>query len=101
MSCRRHGPRKLVTEAKEASLELRRERGKGNSLGGRERGQARCRCASKRGTELGPPSSGLLRVEILGEGPGEDLSKIFLSFPGVSFQGHSLHRLVGTRAGGH
>ena len=40
--------------------------------------------------ELGPPSSGLLRVVILGEVPGEDLDRIFIGFPGVSFQGHGL-----------
>ena len=32
-----------------------------------------------------------LKVEILGEVPGEDLNGIFISFPGVSFQGHGFH----------
>lgn len=32
---------------------------------------------------------------------GEDLSRIFTSFPGLSFQGPGLYWLVGTRVGGH
>ena len=36
---------------------------------------------------LGPPSSGLLRVGTLGEVPGEDFNRIFMSFPGVSLPG--------------
>ena len=32
-----------------------------------------------------------LKVEILGDVPGEDLNGIFISFPGVSFQGHGFH----------
>lgn len=44
----------------------------------------------------------VVRVEILGEAPGEDLKKIFSSFPGVSFQGVGLHGLIGRcQAGGH
>ena len=38
---------------------------------------------------------------ISGEVRGEDLNKLFVNFPGVSFQGFSLWWLVGARAGGH
>ena len=32
-----------------------------------------------------------LKVGILGDVPEEDLKRIFISVPGVSFQGHGLH----------
>ena len=38
-----------------------------------------------------PPWKKFLGVESVGEIPGEDLNRIFISFPGVSFQGPSLH----------
>ena len=41
----------------------------------------------------------LLQAEILGKISGEVPNSIFINCPGVSFQGHSLHRLVGTRTG--
>lgn len=34
-------------------------------------------------------------------GPGEGFSRIFISFPGVPFQGSGLHSFVSSRAGGH
>ena len=42
------------------------------------------------GELLGPLSYGLLRVEILGEASEEDLNRIAIRFPGVSFQGCGL-----------
>ena len=50
-----------------------------------------------------PPGSFLLRVlkaRSLGEVLGEDLNRIFMSFPGVPLQGPGLHWLVSARAGG-
>lgn len=38
---------------------------------------------------------------ILGEFSGENLSRIFVSFPSVSFQGSGLFRWVGARVEGH
>ena len=40
-------------------------------------------------------------MEILREVLGEDLNRILISFPGVSFQGHGLHQLVSSQAGSH
>ena len=37
----------------------------------------------------------------LGEVPGEDLNRIFISFSGVSFQGCGLYCLIGARVAGH
>lgn len=60
-------------------------------LGGGKVGEGRG-CAPETGSGLSPPSLELLRVGILGGGvPGEDLSRIFVSFSGVVFQGHGLH----------
>lgn len=44
------------------------------------------RCAPGRETSRGPLPYGLLRVGILGEVSGEDLNKISIRFPGMSFQ---------------
>ena len=42
----------------------------------------------------------LLQAGNIGEVSGEDFSRIFISSPGVPFQGHGLARLVIARAGG-
>ena len=86
------GLRKQVIEAKEGPWELRRKKRKGSLHGemSRERGKAQA-CASGRDSTLGPLSSGPLSVLILGEIPREDPNRIFISFPGVSFQGCGLH----------
>ena len=45
-------------------------------------------------------SLSLLQVGILGEVSGKGCSRIFISSPGVLSQGHGLHLLVSSRAGG-
>ena len=85
-----HGLTEQVTEAKDAPLELRRKReAKNMCLGDRGgKGQA---CSIERGA-LHPPSIlRALRMGILGEFPQEDLNRVRISFPGVSFQGCDFH----------
>ena len=78
MSRRRKGLRKQVTK-----------RGKENVPGG---GGGKSMGMLHRKSHNG---SSVLRVfqgaGILGEVPGEDLNRLFISFPGVSFRDHGLH----------
>ena len=62
------------------------ERGKENPPGGRGWGKA-CLCSIERATWGPPPSLEGIYMEI----SGEDSSRIFISFSGMSSQGHGLY----------
>ena len=52
---------------------------------------------------MGPSSNSFYLVfkgGVLGKVLGEDLTRTFIRFPGVSFQSHGFYRLVGARIGG-
>ena len=97
MSGRRNRVRKQVTEAKEGPLGLRRENSKGNALGwgggggvGERKGTGKAREHSPKRAHAGSSILRAFKSEDFRGGPREHLSRIFTSFPCVSFQGRDL-----------
>ena len=77
------------------ALEFRRPVPVGKEVGSSEKGKGVMWAVPKgRTLKLGPLSCAFisfLQAGIVGEVSGESFSRIFISSPGVSFQGHDLH----------